>query len=383
MALEITIPRLGWNMEEGVFLAWFKKHGDVVQAGEPLYSLEGDKSVQDVPAIDSGILHLTAASPREGDRVVVGACLGYLLADGEAPPALNSVAAPAAPVPKATPAPVPKATPAISPRARRVAAELGVDWTQLKGSGNTGRIHEHDVRAAAQAPTAENSTPLSPTRQTIVRRLLDSLRATASVTLTATADATNLVALREQFKSVRARGFGTIPGFTDLVVKLTALALESHPLLNSRWEADRVVTCDGIHIGIAVDTDAGLVVPVVRDVPRLGLRQLAVRSRELIEKARERRLTAGDMHGGTFTVSNLGPFGVEAFTPIINHPECAILGLGRIRRMPAVVDDRVVARDQVTLSLTFDHRIVDGAPAARFLDSLRRLLENPSPWLME
>lgn len=157
----------------------------------------------------------------------------------------------------------------------------------------------------------------------------------------------------------------------------TARALEKHPLLNSRWENDRIVSCEGIHIGIAVDTDAGLLVPVLRDVPRLTLKELAVRSRDLIDRARQGKLAASEMQGGTFTVTSLGAFGIDVFTPIINYPECAILGIGRIRRCPAVVDDQIVIRDQVTLSLTFDHRITDSAPAARFLQTVCGIIENP------
>src|SRR5262249_37680039 len=139
---------------------------------------------------------------------------------------------------------------------------------------------------------------------------------------------------------------------------------------------------EAIHLGVAVDTEAGLLVPVLRDVPSLGLRQLATRSRELTERARDRKLTAEEMSGGVFTLSNLGAFGVDAFTPIINYPECAILGVGRIRRQAEVVEERIVGRDVMSFSLTFDHRIVDGAPAARFLDALRKCIENPAPWLV-
>ncbi len=384
MPFEITVPRLGWNMEEGIFLAWLKKPGEMVQVGEPLFSLEGDKAVQEVEAAEAGILHVAPDGPREGDRVAVGTRLGFLLAAGEAAPVVvhtapASAPATAPPPPQAAPPePTNNEPPASSPRARRVAEELGVDWTRLQGSGQTGRIRERDVRAAAE----ERRPAASGTRQTIARRMVESLRTTAPVTLTASADATNLINLREQFKAASARGFGVIPSITDFVVKLTARALKDHPALNSRWEDDRVVPSEGIHIGIAVDTDAGLLVPVIRHVASLGLRQLAAQSHELIEKARARRLTAEEQQGGTFTVSNLGAYGIDAFTPIINPPQCAVLGLGQIRLQPAVVEDRVVARELATLSLTFDHRIVDGAPAARFLDALRRLIENPGPWLM-
>ncbi len=160
------------------------------------------------------------------------------------------------------------------------------------------------------------------------------------------------------------------------------MALAKHPLLNARWEGDHILVSDEVHVGIAMDTDAGLLVPVVRGVNHLTLRQVAACSRELLERARQGKLTAEDMQGGTFTITNLGSFGVEAFTPIIRHPECAILGVGRIERTPVAVEDRVVIGERMTLSLTFDHRIVDGAPAARFLQDLGRLVENPGPALM-
>jgi pyruvate dehydrogenase E2 component (dihydrolipoamide acetyltransferase) len=386
MAVEITVPRLGWSMEEGVFLGWLKKDGDAVKAGEPLFTLEGDKAVQEIESTGSGVLRIAPDGPQKGDTVAVGTVLGYLAEAGESvaverPPAVVTQVVAAAPGRKAVTAGRARTGPAISPRAWRVAKELGIDWHGLRGSGRSGRIRERDVRAAAQAkPAAGRSVPVTPARRVIAERMLASLQATAPVTLTTTADAGNLVNLRQQFK---ATGAEIIPSYTDFLVKLTANALRAHPLLNARWEGDHIALSEGVHIGIAVDTDAGLLVPVVRGVPGLSLRQLAARSRELVERARNRKLTADELQGGTFTVSNLGPFGIDAFTPIINHPECAILGVGRIRRVAAVDGDRIVPRDELTLSLTFDHRVVDGAPAARFLDAVRKCVENPGPWLME
>jgi pyruvate dehydrogenase E2 component (dihydrolipoamide acetyltransferase) len=188
-------------------------------------------------------------------------------------------------------------------------------------------------------------------------------------------DATRLVALRNQLKPAG----DVIPSYTDLLVKLTALALEKHPLLRARWEQDRIVVSSGIHIGVAVETDAGLIVSVIRDVPSLDLKQLSARSRELIARARQGKLASNEMQGGVFTLTNLGEFGIDAFTPIINQPQCAVLGVGRIERRPVVIEEQIVIRDQMTLSLTFDHRIVDGAPAARFLQTLAGLItECPS-----
>jgi pyruvate dehydrogenase E2 component (dihydrolipoamide acetyltransferase) len=269
----------------------------------------------------------------------------------------------------------------ISPRAKRVAAELGIDWTGLQGSGRTGRIRERDVRAAA--PTAQGTTVgVSSIRRTIAKRMLASHQSTAPVTLNTTVDVSNLVNLRNQFKAALAAGNDIVPSYTDFLVKLTSIALQKHSLLNASWDDEQISVSCAVHIGIAVDTDAGLLVPVLRDVPSLTLKQVAVRSRELIERARQGKLTADELSGGTFTVTNLGAFGIETFTPIINLPQCAILGVGRIQRRPAVIDEEIVVRDQLGLSLTFDHRIVDGAPAARFLQALARMIENPGPWLV-
>ena len=211
---------------------------------------------------------------------------------------------------------------------------------------------------------------------------MQSAQSAAGVTLSTTVDATNLVNLREQFKAVDGIGERPSITFIDIIVKLTAQALENHPLLNARWNGDTILISKAIHIGIAVDTDKGLLVPVIHDVPRQTLRQLAARSHDLVDRARKGSLTAAEMQGGTFTVTNLGAMGIEVFTPLINLPECATLGVGRIQKQVVVDDGQFVARDRMTLSLTFDHRVVDGAPAARFLQSLSRLIENPSPWLM-
>ncbi|HBI45349.1 MAG TPA: alkylhydroperoxidase, partial [Planctomycetales bacterium] len=270
--------------------------------------------------------------------------------------------------------------PAASPRARRVARELGVNWTQIQGGGKTGRVRERDVRAAAGPAPAQ--TAVSPLRKTIAERMTASLRSTAPVTLTTTADASNLVSLRNQFKTAAASGDDVIPGYTDFLVKLAAAALQKHPLLSARWTNAEITPSTSLDIGIAVDTERGLLVPVVRNAPNLSMRQVAASTRDLAERARGGTLQSSEMQGGVFTITNLGAFGVDAFTPIINYPQCAILGVGRIQRRPVASDDRIMICEQVTLSLTFDHRIVDGAPAARFLQTLSQMLENPGPWLM-
>lgn len=378
MAIPITVPRLGWNMDQGVFLGWLKADGAAVRAGEPLFTLESEKATEDIEGFDDGILHIPADGPRKGDTLAVGAVIGFLLQPGEPIPSVSKPS-PSPQQPEPAPAETrlpkteaaPRNRPASSPRARRTAAKLGIDWRMAKPTGPTGRIRERDVLAL--------TSPLVPSlRRVIAERMLTSHRSTAPVTLTTTTDATELVSLRNLWKTASQSSGDTIPTYTDLFVKLTALALKKHPILNSRWEGERIVTPEGIHIGIAVDTHAGLVVPVVRDVPRLSLRELSMQSRDLIERARQRKLSASELQGGTFTVTSLGAFGIDAFTPIINYPECAILGVGRIRRCPAVLEDQIVIRDQVTLCLTFDHRITDGVPAARFLQTLSGFIDNPN-----
>jgi pyruvate dehydrogenase E2 component (dihydrolipoamide acetyltransferase) len=383
MAVEITIPRLGWNMEEGVFVGWRKKSGDVVEPNEPLFSLETDKTTQDVDSLDGGILWIPPDGPADGAVLPVGAIIGYLLQPGERPsskpePKVSSGSTTHGQAVESTGRHPKKTTrlsrgPTISPRALRRANQLGIDWKALRGSGHTGRIRDRDVLEAAKEANATNSI-----RKKIAERMRASLQATAPVTLTTTVDATNIVRWRNQFK---AAGQSNVPSFTDILAKLTALALVNHPALNSQWTGNQIAVSPAIHIGIAVDTEAGLVVPVIRNIPGLNICQVAERSRDLITRARDGKLKAEDVQDGTFTITNLGAFGVETFTPIINYPQCAILGMGRIQPQATVVEGQIVVQLRLFLSLTFDHRIVDGGPAARFLQSLSRLIESPAAGL--
>lgn len=356
MPIEITVPRLGWSMEEGTFSGWLKQPGDRVAAGEPLFAVESDKVTMDVESLDSGILYLPHGAPDTGAAVRVGQLLGYLLADGEAAPN-QPEKPPAQPGLTAQPG-----TAAVTPRARRAAAQLGVDTSQLQGTGRNGRIREADVRAAA--PLASSPAPAATLRRTIASRMMESRDNTAPVTLTTRADATALVALRNRWKNAAAAT--PTPSYNDILAKLVAPLLRAHPALG------------GAHIGIAVDTPQGLLVPVLRDVATTPLALLARRSQELIEAARSRRLRPEDLAGGTFSITNLGSFGIDAFTPIINYPETAVLGVGAIRMEAVVLENGgLAARERLTLSLTFDHRVIDGAPAARFLQALVRLIEAP------
>ena len=398
--MNCSLPRLGWDMEEGTFTGWLKKDGETVKEGEPVFLVESEKAEQEVESLESGILRIPADGPRPGDVLPVGTLIGYLVEPGEeAPSSVKSVAA-APPMPESagakaesastaaaalpTPAAQPRearaARPSISPRAKRIAKELGVDWKKVQGTGREGRIVEEDIRAAATGAAAAAGrgapAPVGRLRKRIAERVSESAHSTAPVTLTVEADATNLVSRRDELKA-GASGEPVLPTYTDLLVKLTAAALEKHPLLNAYWENEQIRVLDDIHIAIAVDTEEGLLAPVLRDANKKSVTQIAGESRSLAEKARARKLDRDSLQGGTFTITNLGTYGIDAFTPIINLPQCAILGVGAIRLKPAVHEGQLAARHMVSLSLTFDHRIVDGAPAAAFLKTVRELIEQP------
>lgn len=384
MAIAIAMPRLGWTMEEGTLVEWLKAPGETVAAGDILFTVESDKALNEVESFDGGMLHIPAGVPGPGQTVPVGTVLGYLLAPGEVPPEpapLSPAPVPLAPRPVAStlgaappgPAAAPPAgdaRPAISPRARRLAEELGVDWQGLTGSGRTGRITEDDVRAAAAGAVVDaEREPMSPTRRAIAGRLSASHREMAPVTLTAEVDATALVELRA---GARPR-----PAYNDYFIRFAALALERHPALNASLDGADILRHRGIHVGLAVDTERGLVVPVVRDASHKTVAQIARETAGLAGRALRGALTRDEMAGGTFTITNLGASGIDAFTPIANPPQCAILGIGRIAQRPAVHGGQVVPRWLCVLSLTFDHRLIDGGPAARFLAALRELVEQP------
>jgi pyruvate dehydrogenase E2 component (dihydrolipoamide acetyltransferase) len=299
-------------------------------------------------------------------------------------------------------APTPPAPPRLTPVAQRMVREAGIDPAGLSPEMPGGRIQRKDVEAAlrAQQPAGGSidaaaphragpiagagvPAPVSRMRQLIAQRMMESVNGTAPVTLTTEADATELVTLREHLRTVLGRRDRPAPTYNDLLIKLTAQALLQHPLLNATWQGETLQLWDAVHMGLAVDTAEGLVVPVVRDAHRRSTGQIAAAARDLIARAQARQLQLHEMQGATFTLTNLGMYGIDAFTPIINLPQCAILGVGRILAKPAVVDDQIVPRKLVTLSLTFDHRVVDGGPAARFLNTVREFITEPALWMME
>lgn len=420
MPHEIRVPRLDWSMEEGTFVGWLKQAGEWINVGDPLYEFEGGKAIQAIEASDAGVLFFDVGLPAPGTTVAVGSLLGYLCAVGESPPAASSAVTTGgvdpvgkSDVPDAANAAEPN-TPRIersrstagagddaltrddggsgsarprvaSPRARRLARERMIDWRTIAGSGREGRVRAADILdAAAQiAPMAAvgGVTRLSARRRAIAERMRISRERTVPVTLTTTADASSLVTLHRDFKAAH---FASAPSYTELVAWLTKSVLRRHPMLAARWTSDQsglVTPVDGgFHLGVAVDAPEGLLVPVVRDGAVNELPSFVERLRALIEQARAGALAAVDMQGGVFTVSNLGSYGVDAFTPVINYPETAILGIGAIRSAPAAsASGEISLRAQITLNLTFDHAAHDGAPAAAMLRDLALAIEQANP----
>ncbi len=427
MAFEITLPRLGWDMVEGSLGSWLKAEGEYVQSGEMLFTVEGDKAIQEIEALDSGYLRILPNGPQPGEKVPVGTLLAYLVpkeeletfqftgaAQVEAPqPAAEPVVAAS---PAQSPEPVAshssdgrKRRVYISPYARRLAESLGVDWRLVAGSGMGGRIMARDVEqqaaalmmttapaapvrqaftlpAASQPPAVPAARlPMTQVRKKIAEHMAYSAHTAAPVTLTSEVDATQLVALRKALKEDAATSGLPLPSYNDLLAKLCAQALLEHPMVNARIEGDEIVQLPTVNVAIAVDTERGLIVPVLRDVQSKTLRQLARESAALVEKTRNSAASYEDLQGATFTITNLGMFDIDAFTPIIDLPQCAILGVGRIVPKQVVVDaDAGVTAIQqcMFLSLTFDHRLIDGAQAARFLQRVKKLVENPYLWLV-
>ena len=423
MATRVIMPKLGLTMTEGAVVKWIKSDGERVEKGERIAVVMSKKIAYQVEAPASGILRHAAALK---EVKAVGEAFAHITEPGEAIPELEL--APSAPPPEVATPPPPEEKPFVlaspaarrlarekevnlaqvtgtgpegrvteadvlrfveerekappilaSPMAKRLAKEHGVDLVEVTGTGAGGRVTEKDVLAfvearkspPAVAPSPARVIPFIGIRQMIADRMAESLQAMAQVTATAEVDATELVRLREQIKAE----FNLT--YTDLVVKAAAKALREHPLLNAALVGDEIQFLEEVHIGVAVALEEGLIVPVVRDADKKSLQEIAQETRRLAEGAREGTLTVDEVTGGTFTVTNLGMYGVEIFTPIINPPEVAILGVGRIVEKPAIHEGQIVKRSLMQLSLTFDHRIVDGAPAGEFLRTVKGLLESP------
>jgi pyruvate dehydrogenase E2 component (dihydrolipoamide acetyltransferase) len=406
VATEVKLPRLGQGMESGTIVKWLKTEGDQVEKGEPLYELDTDKVTQEVEAEASGMLLKIAVS--EGE-VEVGKTIAFIGDEGEqveAPPeeradgdAAQQVrearerARPVEPEEAQTqvvePARAADGRVKASPLARRIARERGIDLTAISGTGPEGRVVAEDVEraAAAPAPTAAPAAApapreaevvkLSSMRRTIARRMTEAWQAPA-FQLEATADMTRAQALRERLVEQQVEGAAK-PTISDLLTKLAAVALMRHRDVNATWADDAVELHPAANVGIAVALpDGGLVVPVVKGCERLSIAEIAAARTEVVQRAREGKLRQDDLEGGTFTISNLGMYGIGRFTAVLNPPQAAILAVGAIEERPAVVDGAILPRPQLDLVLTCDHRSLTGATAAEFLATLKTLLEEPA-----
>ncbi|WP_116247475.1 dihydrolipoamide acetyltransferase family protein [Nocardiopsis sp. FIRDI 009] len=416
----IEMPRLSDTMEEGVISTWVKNVGDKVAAGDVLVEIETDKAVMEYEAYEDGFLVKQTAA--EGDTVPIGEVIGVIADSPDAVPEESAPApaeeekaekkeeaaeekeeAPAA-EPSAPAAPAGDGErPRTSPLARRLAKEYGLDITKIQGSGPKGRIVRADIEAAAKAggpetpaaapekkaaPAAAPQAPafedgrdseelkVSNMRKVIARRLTESKQQVPHFYLRRTIDAEALKDFRAQINE-QLSSTGVKVSFNDLIVKACATALKLHPAVNTSWVDDKLLQHHRINVGVAVAVDAGLVVPVLHDTDKATLSEISTRTRELAGKARDNKLKPQEMSGGTFSVSNLGMFGVDSFSAVINPPEAAILAVGAMRQEAVVVDGEVAVRNRISLELSVDHRAVDGAVGAAFLKDLAEILEEP------
>ena len=402
---DVLMPRLSDTMAEGVLSQWLKKQGDPVRKGDVLAEIETDKATMELEAYDEGVLERLLVP--EGATVPIGQLIA-VIGDGH-----HVAAAPAAPPPAGPgpgkPATAP-ATPAAaatqirtSPLARKIAHSHGIDLATITGTGPGGRIVRADVEAAAasaeDAPAAvaaaspppeasqaaaagaadgqadDEEVPLTAVRRITARRLTESAAA-PHFYLTGVIDAGPLLAFRAEATD-RLAAAGAKVTVTDLLVRACAVTLRGHPQVNSSWAGDKIILHRRIHVGVAVALDDGLIVPVIRDADRKSLREIAAEARVLAEQARAGKLAPQEFTGGTFTISNLGMFGVDHFTAVINPPEAAILAVGAATEEPVIRDGQLAGRPTIKLTLSIDHRVLDGATAAAFLRDLKDTLQEP------
>jgi pyruvate dehydrogenase E2 component (dihydrolipoamide acetyltransferase) len=385
MAIEVRMPKFGLTMHDGTVQRFFKSEGEQVKEGEPLYEIETEKVLYEVESPGSGVLAAILCAPDE--TIECGGLVAVIAANDEDPASIASkyqaeARSGKAPSPSVGPARDQSTPPSsgsrkpASPIARKIAAELKVDLDSVAGTGPGGRITREDVERAAASmrpgasapqPRAANIIPMRGMRRQIAERMSLSLQHAAQLTIVSESDVTAAWQFHE--RAAEDSHFT----FTDRAVYAAGRALKRHPRLNSRLTDAGIELIAEVNIGIAVALDEGLIVPVIRDADEKTLAQIAAESAELARRARSSQLKLDDVSGGTFTVSNLGQYGVDSFTPIINHGEAAILGLGRIIEKPTAYSGAVALRRMMTFSLTFDHRLVDGAPAAMFLQTVIEL----------
>lgn len=356
------MPRLSLTMKEGTVGRWYKKEGDPVEKDEPIVEVISEKATYDVEAPTAGVLRKITVT--EGTDVPVNAVLAFITEPNEplTEPSLDAT----------EPGNVTESEARMpaSPAAKRLAREHGIDWVLVKGSGPEGRVSEEDVQrflaeSSGEQPKVKETIRLRGVRKTSAERVATSFR---------TAPHSTVVMEVNVSRALAVHGHAEV-SHTSILVKATAQALADHPLINSTIEGDNIKVFEDVNIGVAVATQNGLVVPVIRRANTLRLGEIDVRLNQLTEKAKQEKLDKSEVSGGTFTITNLGMHGVEFFIPIINPPEAAILAVGRISDKPVVVDGKIEVKPMMMLSLSYDHRIIDGAPAARFLQRVKAIME--------
>jgi pyruvate dehydrogenase E2 component (dihydrolipoamide acetyltransferase) len=410
MPLEIVMPKLGLTMTEGLVVEWKFKEGDTVQKGDILFILETEKVTHEVEAVEDGVL-AKIVTPAD-ETVAVGAVVGYLALPGEDPSRLDIRAvAPASAQTTAgraeaestpqlnsseplseTEAARPGRRPRATPLAKKMAREYSVDLQTLAGTGRQGRIIAADVTQAHEsknkiAPPAASLpdvadgaklVPFTGMRRAIAKQMLSSKVNTAQTYMMLTVDATKIMAYREDLLPYIQDKYNLRITLTDLLMKIAAAAILDHPVINTRWTDEGILYLQEVHMGMAMALSEGLIVPVIRDINAKTFSQVARDRLELIRKGRENSFMPDDISGSTFTLSSMGMFGIEEFTSNINVPESAILAVGAIVDKPVARDGRVVIRPMMKLTLSYDHRIIDGAEAGKFMRTLRGLVENPT-----
>jgi 2-oxoglutarate dehydrogenase E2 component (dihydrolipoamide succinyltransferase) len=408
-AIQITVPGVGESITEGILSRWLKSDGAAVKAGEPLFELETDKASNVVPAPASGVLKIAVA---EGETVAIGASIGSLDPAGTpaaapAPtPATAKAEAMAAAQPAPAQAPAPSATDAsanggagipLSPAVRRIVAENEVDTSKVPATGPGGRITKGDVlsylnspptkvpgpeptpvaKAPAPATGRETRQRMSGLRQRISERLVQAQQTAAILTTFNEADMTRIAELRAKYKEAFKAKHGASLGFMSFFVRAAIEALKTFPVVNARIEGNEIVYHNYYDIGVAVSTDRGLMVPVLRDADLMSFAEIEKAISAYAEKARKGTIAVDDLQGGTFTITNGGIFGSLLSTPILNPPQSGILGMHAIKKRPVVVDDQIAIRPMMYLALSYDHRIIDGREAVSFLSRMKESLEEP------
>lgn len=403
MATKVSMPKLSDTMEEGLILKWLKKEGEAVKQGEIIAEVQTDKADMELEAYDTGIIRKIFVPEGKGAAVgkpiaIIGTAtedIAALLADTSAPSVSHTASAIVASSPKSSDRPQPlnvsAAAPGmaddarmkVSPLAKAIAQQNKIDLNSISGSGPMGRIVKKDLESAltrgasrathAYVPGTSTEIPLTMMRKTIAKRLVESKTTAPHFYLTYEVDMRRAIDLRA---SVNSNGNVKI-SYNDIIVRACAFALGKHPRVNSTFAVDKIIQHGAINIGVAVALDDGLITPVIRNADMKNLFEIAGESKELAAKARDKKLKLEEFSGGTFTVSNLGMYGVEEFAAIINPPEGAILAVGTIVEKPIVENGQIVVGHRLRLTLSCDHRVVDGAVGAQFMQELKQVLENP------